>query len=287
MQGHYKSVRREKSVLERNLAAMRSGNVMNQALNSDAVQRRTFVSSLDANMDTFTFQAPTFVPNALDYTLVVYLHGMGSNYMEPFVTPADQTVATALMRDIPRVGLLSCSYRKDSSWGSDAAMADIIQNTRQVLQEYPFKSIVVMGTSMGGCVALNFAATAPEDIKQKIIGVVSMESSGDLIELFKTTAHRDIRPAMMIAFGGTPDQIPDVYRRKSFLTNIGSLPQGAKVYILSARGDKIVPAQLQKSMVEELKKRSIPVLFEETDGQHQFPSASFYAKGLNFVLGRQ
>ncbi|MBX9568985.1 MAG: alpha/beta fold hydrolase [Candidatus Obscuribacterales bacterium] len=259
---------------------------MNQALSSDSVQRRTFVSTLDANMDTYAFQAPSYTPNVLDYTLVVYLHGMGSNYMEPFVTPSEQTIASALTRDIPRVGLLSCSYRKDAAWGSDAAMADIIQNTRQVLQEFPFKSIVVMGTSMGGCVALNFAATAPEDIKQKIIGVVSMEASGDLVQLFKISAHRDIRPAMMIAFGGTPEQIPDVYRRKSFLSNIDGLPTGAKVYILSARADRIVPPELQKAVVEELKKRSVPVQFEEIDGQHRAPAASFYAKGLNFVLGK-
>lgn len=272
--------------LERNLAAIRSGNVMNQALSSDSVQRRTFVSLVDANMDWYAFQAPSFVPNALDYTLVLYLHGMGSNYMEPFVTPSDQTIAAAITRDIPRVGLLSCSYRNDASWGSDAALADIVQNTRQILQEYPFKSIVVMGTSMGGCVALNFAATAPEDIKQKIIGVVSMESAGDLPELFKTTSHRDIRPAMMIAFGGAPDQIPDVYRRKSFLNNIAGLTQGAKVYVLSARGDRIVPPELQRKVVDELEKRSVPVKYQEIDGQHSAPAAHFYAEGLNFVLGR-
>ena len=272
--------------LERNLAVYRSGNVMSQALNPDAVQRRTFVSVVDGNMDWYAFQQPTYLPAALDYTLVLYLHGMGSNYMEPFVTPSEQPIASAIMREIPRVGLVSCNYRKEASWGSDAAMSDIIQNTRQVLQEYPFKSIVVMGTSMGGCVALNFAATAPEDIKKKIVGVVSMESAGDLIKLFKVSAHREIKPAMMFAFGGTPDQIPDVYRSKSFLNNIAGLPAGAKVYILSARGDRIVPPDLQKEVAEELKKRSVPYQFDEIDGQHRAPAASYYSKGLNFVLGR-
>lgn len=268
------------------MATFRSGNMMSQALSSDAVQKRTFVSLHDGQIDTYAFQQPSYVPNSLDYTLVVYLHGMGSNYMEPFVTPSEQTVATAVTRDFRNVGLLSCNYRQEASWGSDAATEDIIQNIRQVMQEFPFKTIVVMGTSMGGCVALNFAATAPDDIKKKIIGVVSMESAGDLSALFKQTAHREIQPAMMIAFGGAPQQVPDVYSRKSFLNNIALLPASTRFYVLSAKSDRIVPPNLQKQVVDELKKRSFPVEFEEIDGQHQAPPAKYYAKGLTFVLGK-
>ncbi|MBX9725164.1 MAG: alpha/beta hydrolase, partial [Candidatus Obscuribacterales bacterium] len=178
--GHNKSVRREKAALERNLAVVRSGNIINQVSASDSVQKRLFVSQFDGQMDTFAFQAPQVSAGSLDYILVVYLHGMGSNQMEPFVTPAEQPLAAYISRDNPKVAVLSCNYRKEASWGNDAAISDVIQNTREIMQEYPFKTIVLMGTSMGGCVALNLAATAPEDIKSKIAGVVSMESAGDL-----------------------------------------------------------------------------------------------------------
>lgn len=285
LQGHYKSVRKEKVALERNLAVVRSGNVMNQALNTDSVQKRTFASHFDGQVDTYAFQAPQLRPNALDYKLVVYLHGMGSNYMEPFVSPAEQTIATAVTRDTQGAALLSCNYRQQASWGSDAAISDITQNIRLVLQEYPFKSIVLMGTSMGGCVALNYAATAPDDIKEKLIGVVSMESSGDLASLYKESANNDIRPAMIVAFGGTPEQVPATYQRKSLIQNIEGLPSKTKTYILSATEDRIVPPEMQKSVVDALKTHSRQVQFEEIAGQHQIPPATYYAKGLNYVLG--
>ena len=259
---------------------------MSEAISSDTIQKRTFVSIADGQMDHYAYQAPAYIPGALDYILVVYLHGMGSNYMEPFVTPSAQTVSTAITRDNQRVGLLACNYRREASWGSDAAVADITQNIRQVLEEFPYKQIVLIGTSMGGCVALNYAATAPADVKTKIAGVVSIESAGDMAALFKKTAHRDIQPAMMIAFGGIPEQVPEVYRSKSFLNNIGMVAPATKFYILSARSDRIVPPEFQKQIVDELKKRSLEVKFEEIDGQHQLPAASFYAAGLNFVLGK-
>ncbi|MBX9687076.1 MAG: alpha/beta hydrolase [Candidatus Obscuribacterales bacterium] len=283
--GHSKSVRKEKAALERNLAVVQSGSMMQQALNSDSTQKRTFVSELDGQIDTFAFQAPQYVPGALDYVLVVYLHGMGSNYMEPFVKPADGTVATGLSRTNPRVGILSCNYRHEASWGNDNAVADITQNIREIMHEYPFKSIVLMGTSMGGCVALNYAATAPEDIKSKIAGVVSMESSGDLLKLWAETHHREIRPAMMIAFGGAPEQVPQIYAAKSFVNNLDKLPLGSRYYVLSARADDVVPPDLQKGIIEALNKKSLPNKLEEIDGDHQAPPADFYARGLRFVLG--
>lgn len=283
--GHYKSAKREKAVLERSLMMAQNSTAINQVLSSDSVQKRSFVSQLDGTTDTFAFQAPQFVPGSLDYTLLVYLHGMGSNFMEPFVKPAEQTIASAVMRENPRLGVLSCNYRQEASWGNDAAVSDIVQNVRELLQEYPFKKIVIMGTSMGGCVALNFAATAPEDIKSKIAGVVSMESSGDLVSLFNRTKTGAIRPAMMMAFGGAPDQVESTYRKKSFLSNIDTLPHSARVYVLSAKADTVVPPELQKAVIDELNKRSIACHMDEVEGQHEAPSAQFYARGVRFVFG--
>ncbi len=283
--GHYKSAKREKAVLERSLMIAQSGSAVQQVLSSDSVQKRAFVSQKDGNMDTFAFQAPQYVPGTLDYTLVVYLHGMGSNFMEPFVKPAAQTIASGVSRDNPRIGVLSCNYRQEASWGNDAAVSDIVQNIREVMQEYPFKNIVIMGTSMGGCVALNFAATAPDDIKSKIVGVVSMESSGDLVSLFNKTKTGAIRPAMMMAFGGAPDQVESTYRKKSFLTNIDALPRSARIYVLSAKADTVVPPELQKNVIDELKKRSIASHIDEIEGQHEAPSAQYYARGVRFALG--
>lgn len=287
--GHYKSARKEKALLERNLAVVQSAGVINQinqGNSSDPVQKRSFVSRLDGQVDTNAFQPPQFTPGALDYVLVVYLHGMGSNQMEPFVTPAGQSMASAMTRDNPRVGVLSLNYRHEASWGNDTATEDIVQNIREAMQEYPFKSIVMMGTSMGACVSLNFAATAPEDIRSKIIGAICIEGAGDLTSLFNRTSVEAVKQAMMIAYGGAPDQVGHVYQRKSFQSNIAGLPHGARVYVLSAKGDRVVPPELQKDIVDHLSKAGIQNHFDEVEGGHEAPPAQYYTRAISYVLGQ-
>ncbi len=287
--GHYKSARKEKAVLERNLAFVQSSSMMNQlnqgAGGPESCQKRLFVSKLDGEPDFFAFQPPAANSGSLDYTLCVYLHGMGSNQMEPFVIPAGQSIAQIVTSSSPRLVFLSPSYRKEASWGNDAAIADIVQNIREMMEEYPIKKIVLMGTSMGACVSLNFACLAPEDIKSKIAGVVSMEGAGDLTSLYSRTHADAIRPAMMLAFGGPPEQAGHIYFKKSFLSNIDSLSKSARIYVLSAKGDTVVPPELQQKIVEESGKRGLAVHFDEIDGPHEAPPASYYLKGLNFVLG--
>lgn len=287
LRGSYKAVRRDKAVLERNLAMARSQNVMGTALNNDRIAKEVFASQVDGELDTFAFQPPSLRPNATGYTLVVYLHGMGSNYMEPFVNPGGEPIANAICSKNPSLGLLSCSYRKESSWGNEKALADINQNVRQVLQTCPFNKIVVMGTSMGGSVALNYAAVAPPDIKEKIVGVVSIESAGDLAKLYQITAHAGIRPVMIVSFGGTPEQVPDMYRRYSFLNNLSQLSKNLRFYVLSAKKDRIVPLELQNDVVDALKKSGYEVRHDEIEGSHALPPSSVYADGMDFVLGKQ
>jgi pimeloyl-ACP methyl ester carboxylesterase len=283
---HYKSLRREKASLQRNLGMVASGTRIAEAVNSDQIARSIFVSHLDGQADTYAFQAPQLQASSLDYTLVVYLHGMGSSYLEPFVAHPTQTasIAQTLSSANPTLGIISSNYR-NASWGNDAATSDIIQNIREVMQRFPFKRIVLMGTSMGGCVALNLAATAPEDIRSKLAGVVSMESAGDLITLWTHTKDKAIRPAILLALGGTPEQATAVYRKKSFLTNIDGLPHTARVFLVSARQDRVIPPELQKEVAQALVQHLFANRLVEIDGDHGAPPLEFYVKGLRYVLG--
>ncbi len=285
--GHYKNLRKEKDALVRNLDVATSGSRIAQALNSDVTQKRTFVSLRDGQLDFFAFQPPQLTANSLDYTLVVYLHGMGSTYLEPFVAAPGQSlpISAVLTHGNPRVGILSCNYRQEASWGNDAAVSDIIQNIREILQEFPFKTVVLMGTSMGGCVALNLSATAPADIKEKLAGVVAIEAGGDLATLWHSTENKLIRPAMMLAFGGAPDQVPQIYAKKSFLSNIDNLGHSVRIYMLSRKSDRVIPPEMQKAVISALNQRSIANHLDEEDGEHKAPEPQIYEKGLRFVLG--
>lgn len=282
--GNLRTAKREKVVLERQLAVMRSATVIGDALLSEKILRRTFASHADGQMDNYAFQPPSFLAGSKDYPLVVYLHGMGSNYLEPFVTPNEQTIADAISRKNPSIGILSCNYRKDASWGSDAAFSDIAQNIRLVQQEFPFNKVILVGTSMGACTALTFAATAPKDIQDKIAGVVAVEGAGDLAKLYYETSHKSIAPSMICAFGGRPDMIPDVYKRKSFLFNLQTVPASMRFYLLGAKQDRIVPFSFQEEIRRQLENTKHTVKLEGIEGQHGIPPVAEYVKGINFVL---
>lgn len=285
---HAKTMRLERAALEANLGMASNGKRIVQTLKSDVIAKCTFASHTDGELDYYAFQPPQCLNKSRDYTLVVYLHGMGFNYMEPFIAPAGQTQALAdtLTHDNPQLAILSCSYRKEASWGNDAAMSDIIQNMHEVMQAYPFKSIVLMGTSMGGCVALNLAATAPDDIKAKLAGVVSMEAAGDLEAIWDRTKDKLIRPALVLALGGAPAQVPLAWKKASFFHNIAGLPPTTKIYLLSSRQDTVIPADLQKVIVTVLNEHAIANRLVEVNGEHKVPAAEYYANGYNYVVGQ-
>lgn len=285
LQGSYKNIQRERNVMAQNLTVVRSQGAAEETLQPQNFYKRTFYSLTDGQGDTYGFQPPSMVDPA-DNTLVVYLHGMGSNYLEPFIYPERQTIAQSIVSHYAHTAILSCNYRKEASWGSDLAMDDISQNIREVEQQYPIKRIILMGTSMGGCTALTYATQAPADIKAKIKGVVSVEGAGSLKELAELSANTTVKMAIAAAMGGPYEQVPQHYEHKSFLPNAGALPPDVKVAVISAKLDVIVPPQLQTKIVEALEKQHTPVHFISVEGGHGCPAGSIYVEGLDFAGGR-
>jgi len=110
---------------------------------------------------------------------------------------------------------------------------------------------------MGGCTSLNYAATCPGDIKARLVGIVSVEGSGDLAGLFHQTNRPEIQQAMIAAFGGTPEQVPNVYASKSFLTNVKGLPKNVRVCIVSASRDTIIVPEFQAQIAQALDSNGI------------------------------
>ncbi len=275
----YRAVKRQHHTLEGTLNILRATALMPGGSTSD-LYRRSFVSQADGRPDNFALIPPTCTAPYTDLTLVVYLHGMGSSYMEPFQMPPGEPLADAITTRDSHIIFLSLSYRGESSWGSNLSMSDISQNIREAAAQFPIKRIIVMGTSMGGCTALTYCEQAPADIKDKITGVVSVESAGDLTELYRTSHHPTIQPALIAALGGTPEQVSGEYKSRSFLYNLDKLPRGLHVVVVSARGDEIVPPQLQKDVTTALEKLGQPAKLIEIDGGHRSPAASVYLEAL-------
>lgn len=283
-QKHYKTVRRERNTLAHQLNILKKTEAINDLIAANRVVPRLFISHLDGQEDIIGISPPLVEKPRTDLTLLVYLHGMGSTFLEPFVWPKEKPIASAITAKDPSIVILSCSYRKDASFGNDKAIADINQNIREVCQQYPIKQIVLLGTSMGGCVCLTYATCAPSDIKSRIAGIVSVEGSGDLKALYHQSSIATLKSAMINAFGGTPEQVPGVYAEKSFFNNVKALPPDVKIAVVSAIHDNIVPAQFQRDIVRLLEENHVPTKLIELDAGHSTPPASVYLDGLNFVL---
>ncbi len=280
----YRNLKHERNQMAQSLSAVRAATIADDGMSAGQIVRRTFTSLADGTEDVYGLMPALSSNGAQGQTLVVYLHGMGSNHLEPFIYPFGQPIAQAIQNKYPNVSILSCSYRRDASWGNDLAIADINQNIRQILQEFPIKRIILMGTSMGGCTVLTYAATAPADIKEKIQGVVSVEGAGDLKQLYDTSQNLSVRVAMIAALGGTYEEVPGMYQRKSFLTNIKGLNPGVKVAVVSATLDKIMPPRLQQSIAEALEHEGRPVKMISVEAGHGAPPAPIYIEGLDFAM---
>jgi acetyl esterase/lipase len=280
---HYKAVQRQRNELAHELNILKKAGV-DELLAFDKVVPRAFISHYDGQEDVVGISEPAVTKPRTDLTLIVYLHGMGSSFLEPFTKPEVKPIARAVLAKDPSIVILSCSYRKAASFGNDQAIEDINQNIREVCQQYPIKKILLMGTSMGGCVALNYATCAPKDIKDRIVGIVSVEGAGDMAALYHQSSRQSVREAMINAFGGTPEQVARVYAEKSFLSHVGALPPKVKVAVISATHDTIVPPRFQKDIVKALEENNVSTRLIEINDGHTTPPTDIYLKGLDFAL---
>ena len=280
-ESHNKSLKRD---FKKQLTDIEIVRAEANQLNSSAIlSRRMFISQFDGIPDSFAVSPPFLLIPTKTVTLVVYLHGQNSTYLEPFEAGRGKCLAETVIGRNNTV-LLSCNYRAPASWGNDAAISDITQNVREMCQEYPVTRIVIMGTSMGGSIAPTYASIAPPDIKGKIVGVVSVEGAGNLASLYNQTTMQTVKNAMVASFGGTPEAQPLAYGDRSFLTHIGELPQGVRFAVVSATKDKVVPPPLQKEMVDALERANVPHKLFELDIHHELPPINIYSQALDFAL---
>jgi acetyl esterase/lipase len=282
-QSRLRGLKKERDVMANNLATFRNMQISSGNTNLGGPERHTFASHSDGRIQEYAFTPPLVQSGTKDLLLIVYFHGMGSNVMEPFVSPKNTAITQGLAASQPAAAIASLSYRAPSSWLNDAALDDVNQNIRELLQRYPFSRIVLVGTSMGGVSALAYSYLAPPDIAAKLLGVISCESAGDLKKLFSTTSNL-VKNGLIEGLGGTPDTVPLAYEKRSLLLNLPVLSPRLRFAIISASKDSLIKPQLQEDIVEGLKARNIAAKLITIDEQHGFPPATIYKQGLDFVM---
>lgn len=283
-QGTIKKLKKQRAVVASDMQYMRNAQALSGTTPTDIQGKETFISKLDGVEDNYVYTPPAIKGPQGDSILFVYFHGMGSTSLEPYLVPKDRTLAKLVCQQNPRASFLSPNYRGDSSWLNETAILDVDQNIRSVINRYPASKIVLIGTSMGGCAALAYSYLAPAEIKSKIVGVVSCESSGDLTELYKVTNSNLVKAGMARAYGGSPDTVGKSYEKTSILKNISQLNPKVKYAILSASKDGVVPPKMQTQLLDGLQKAGIKCKLIDFDEKHGVPESTNYEHGINFVL---
>jgi pimeloyl-ACP methyl ester carboxylesterase len=245
--------------------------------------KQTFKSGIDGELDAYAFVLPVNQP-ANGFTLVVYFHGVTDDYTEPFKIPPSDTIVDNIQKEFPSLAVMSCNYGKKPSWGTRAARIDITHNIQDFMQAHPVDKIILVGSAMGACTALNYAACAPKPLRDKIIGVVAFSPVDDLGKLYRLSAAPWLKESLKKAFNGTPDEHAAEYYNNSLEANTPLFPTTAKVCIVTPLQDTVFPTSLQRRVARTLRNRSVDLKVIEVEGDFQLPTPGNIVQGLKFVL---
>lgn len=251
----------------------------------DGLNNIEFKSKVTGQPDRSLYLAPAGLEKNKPVSLIVYHHGMNGFPLEALANCPDNSIAERCVKLAPSV-FLSLSAGGKAGWGSDAAVQDITENIRALLKKFKVEKIVLMGTSMGASVVLNYAATAPDDVRNLITGVAAVEPASDMAKLYRTSDDKSVKDGIAAALGGTPDAVPAVYARKSPIANLGKLNRKTRVAIVYSTGDRIVPTPLQIELLSALKKAGFETHEQVMKGGHGIPPLDTYLNAVRFVLTR-
>ena len=163
---------------------------------------------------------------------------------------------------------------KTQACGSDLARQDVIDAVRHICAESAIdpERIFLLGCSGGGHMALLAAETAPELFR----AVEVWCPVSDLVKWHQFVAGKHYAQHLEACLGGTPEQCPAEYARRSPAGQVARL-KDLPVSIHHGRHDKVVPFRHSVDLAHALEAAGNPQVYLDIfDGGHeQNPAHSF------------
>jgi pimeloyl-ACP methyl ester carboxylesterase len=200
-----------------------------------------FTAKIDGKTQLYVELLPPDYRPGETLNLMVALHGASGDAGEYFHFDAPACRATRDFAARHRLILVGPEYRGPFSWMGPKADDDVAQIISEVKERYKVGKVIVVGGSMGGAAALTFTALHPELVD----GVVSQCG---LANLSGPSPHS---VSIAKAFGGTPEEKPEEYRRRS--ADLAPEKFTMPVAIWTGGQDKSVPPQSAMRFAEALK----------------------------------
>ncbi len=255
-----------------------SAAVTQHSAEADRIERRTFCPADSKRETTYLVYLPTEETGKRPPSLVVFLYGAGGsldnfNYgREPYAILRKELAQRGYYVVVPDLGKLH--------FMNDEAKSTLDGLVSELLTTYsiPPERVHVMGTSMGGGSSLAYAIHRPKNVRS-VCAIMPMTD-------FESWTRENPKYAKPVAtaFGGTPEQVPQAYRRNSAIQQPDAFAE-TSVLLIHGRTDETVRFHHSANLDQLLQERQFncTLLVDEKLGHvdeivraHQMQIADFF-----------
>lgn len=242
--------------------------------NAAEPQDVVFTAKLDGSEQRYVLVLPDGFDPQTQVSVLIALHGHGADRWQFVKDARDECRAARDAAAQRRMIYVSPDYRAKTSWMGPAAEADTLQIIDDLRSRFRISKVVICGGSMGGTAALTFATLHPDQID----GVVSMNGTANLVE------YAQFQEAISASFGGSKQDKPDEYRKRSAELNADKLTM--PIAATTGGRDTLVPPDSVLRLAELLQKQNRQVrLIHRPAGGHDTNYADATA-AFEFVLSQ-
>ena len=239
------------------------------------VVRLDYVSDLDGRADWALVW-----PGEIADLWIVVIHGHGSTGDQIFTRKDILELWLPEFRGCG-AGLLSVNLR-GNAWMGPAAAHDLHQLITHMRDKFELRRTLLCSGSMGGTSNLIYGVLHPEDVD----AIVARGAATDLAT-YQPWCMRQERPVMQqigaaiaAAYGGTPEECPDLYRRHSAVEHADRLTM--PVALSHGGADQVIPVSQSRALVAKLSGQPTFRYDEIPDGNHDSPLHE--SAGFKWVL---
>lgn len=231
------------------------------------VQLLEFDSCTDGRRDAALCLPPK---NGNDW--IIAIHGHGSHH--------DQLYTRRDIRDmwLPvflklGLGILTPNLR-DNDWMGPAAVADMDALVAYIRQTYSAGRLFYHAGSMGGTANLIYAALRPQNVS----GITVYGGVSDLADYIPfcrkgekdVPVLKDIADAIIHAYGGTPEEVPELYKQHSAIYHPHSFDH-IPVFFAQGTDDRLMPVAQSRRFAAALADNSLFTYLDIPGGNHDSP----------------
>jgi pimeloyl-ACP methyl ester carboxylesterase len=150
---------------------------------------------------------------------------------------------------------------------SPAATADLTDLLNDCRKQYGSKGFILLGGSGGASSAMAYACVAPDQVTGVIaMGMCDIFARLDFARKSSLPVLQKLAKTAFDAYGGTLEEVPELYRARSVLANAGKL--NMPIVLTMGEKDKLIPVEETRKVAQALKDKPGFRYYEVPGGDH-------------------